>query len=62
MMLIALNGKDANKWKQALEEEYNSRIKNETWELVPTTEGYNIIGSKWVVKVKRDANGKVEIH
>ena len=29
----ALNGTDANKWKQALEE-YNSLMKNETWELV----------------------------
>ena len=40
----ALNGKDANKWKQALEEEYNSLIKNETWELVPPPEGCNIVG------------------
>ena len=58
----ALNGKDANKWKQALEKDYNSLIKNETWELVPPPEGCNIIGSKWVVKVKRDANGDVDRH
>ena len=58
----ALNGKDANKWKQALEEEYNSLIKNETWELVPPPEGCNIVGSKWVMKVKRDANGNVDRH
>lgn len=58
----ALDGKDANKWKQALEEEYNSLIKNETWELVPPPEGCNIVGSKWVMKVKRDANGNVDRH
>ena len=58
----ALNGKDANKWKQALEEEYNSLIKNETWEFVPPPEGCNIVGSKWVMKVKRDANGHVDRH
>ena len=57
----ALNDKSANKWKQALEEEvYNSRIKKKTWDLHPPTEGCNVIGSKWVIKV--NANGDVERH
>ncbi|CAB3979521.1 effector candidate [Paramuricea clavata] len=43
----ALNGANASKWKQALAEEYNSLISNETWELVPPPEGCNVIGSKW---------------
>ena len=58
----ALNSKDANKWKQALEEKYNSLIKNETWKLVPPPEGCNVIGSKWVMKVKHDANRDVDRH
>ena len=58
----ASNGKDAKKWKQALEEEYNSLIKNEIWELVPPLEGFNVIVSKWVTKVKPDTNGDVDQH
>ena len=58
----ALNGKNATKWKQALEEEYNSLMSNETWDLVPRPEGCNVIGSKWVMKIKRDADGNVDRH
>ena len=58
----ALNGKDANKLKQTLEEEYNSLIKNETWELLPPPEGRYVIESKWRMKVKRDANEDVDRH
>jgi hypothetical protein len=35
-------------------------IENDTWELVPLPEGKNIVGSRWVFKVKRDANGSVQ--
>ncbi|CAB3988289.1 Retrovirus-related Pol poly from transposon TNT 1-94 [Paramuricea clavata] len=58
----ALNDANASKWKQALKEEYNSLISNETWELVPPPEGCNVIGSKWVMKIKRDADGNVDRH
>ena len=58
----ALNGKDSEKWKRALEEEYDSLIKNGTWELVPPPKDCNIIGSKWVMKIKRDADGNVDRH
>ena len=54
--------KQSDKWKQALGAEYNSLMNNETWELVPPPEGSNIVGSKWVLKVKRDANGNVDRH
>ena len=39
--------------------EYSSLINNETWELVPPPLDANIVGSKWVLKVKRDANGNI---
>ena len=58
----ALNGKDSEKWKHVLEEEYDSLIKNETWELVPPPKDCNIIGSKWMMKIKRDADGNVDRH
>ena len=58
----ALNGKNATKWKQVLEEEYNSLMSNETWDLVPPPEGCSVIGSKWMIKIKRDADGNVDRH
>ena len=38
----------------------NSFLENNTWELVPPPENKNVIGSKWVYKVKRNADGSVE--
>jgi hypothetical protein len=34
----------------------NSFLENNTWELVPPPENKNVIGSKWVYKVKRNAD------
>ena len=45
---------------QALEAEYNSLVKSETWELVIPPNDACIVGSKWVFKVKRNANGEVD--
>ena len=53
------NGKDAEQWRNAADNEYNSLIKNNTWELVELPEGQNDIGCKWLFKVKRNADGSV---
>ena len=45
---------------QALEAEYNSLVKSETWKLVIPPDDACIVGSKWVFKVKRKANGEVD--
>ena len=42
-----------------MESEYSSLPKNDAWDLVPPPEGKNIVGSRWVSKVKRDENGSV---
>ena len=34
-------------------------IDNETWKLVPPPESSNVVGSKWVLKIKRDTNGNI---
>ena len=57
-----MKGKHSDKWKQALEAEYNSLIDNKTWELVQPPESSNIFGSKWVLKIKRNANGNININ
>ena len=56
-MKEALDSKNSGKWKEALDAEYSSLINNETW--VPPPLDANIVGSKWVLKVKRDANGNI---
>ena len=40
--------------------EYLSLMQNDRWELVPPPEGQNIVGSKWVLKVKHNADGTVD--
>ena len=55
----ALGGNNSKEWKEALDAEYSSLIGNETWELVPPLKDANIVGSKWVLKVKRDADGNI---
>jgi hypothetical protein len=35
-----------DKWKQAIKEENNSIIKNNTWELTTLSKGHNAIGVK----------------
>jgi hypothetical protein len=56
----AFSGEHSTEWKQATDSEYNSLIENETWELVSLPEGKNVVGRKWVFKVKRDENGCVQ--
>src|ERR1700712_3703123 len=58
----ALRRPDAEQWKQAALEELNAHSTNGTWELVPRPTGKKIIGSKWVFKVKRNADGSVECY
>ena len=56
----AWTGEHCVQWKEATDSEYNSLISNCTWELVPPPKGKNIVGSRWVFKVKHNANGTVE--
>ena len=56
----ATTGEYSSEWKSAMESEYNSLLENDTWDLVPPPENKNVIGSKWVYKVKRNADESVE--
>ena len=51
---------DREKWQDAMEKEMKSLNDNEVWELVELPEGRKAVGSKWVYKVKTDANGSIE--
>lgn len=47
-------------WRSAMTEEFNALLKNQTWTLVPPPEGCNIVGCKWVFKIKRCSDGSIE--
>ena len=55
----AMQNEDAVKWEKAMQEEYESLIANDTWDLTPIPKGRNPIGCKWVFRAKRDAFGDV---
>lgn len=47
-------------WKDAMDIEYSALMKNKTWHLVPPKKGRNVIGCKWVYKIKRKADGSLD--
>ncbi|CAI7773382.1 unnamed protein product [Closterium sp. NIES-54] len=56
----ALESSDAEEWKKAMESELKSIEENGTWELAELPEGRKAITSKWLFKIKSDADGKIE--
>jgi len=48
------------RWCDAMDAEYQALLKNQTWHLVPRPKGKNIIGCKWVYKVKRKSDGTID--
>jgi hypothetical protein len=40
--------------------EYSALLRNNTWHLVPPPKGKNIIGCKWVYKVKRKSDRSID--
>ncbi|CAI7926750.1 unnamed protein product, partial [Closterium sp. NIES-53] len=56
----ALESSDSEEWKKAMESELKSIKENGTWELVELPEGRKAITSKWLFKIKSDADGKIE--
>ena len=49
-----------SEWKEDMEQEYESIVKNNTWELVELPEGKQTIGCKWLYKPKINVNGTID--
>jgi hypothetical protein len=56
----AMQRLDANLWYKAAVKEMQAHIENGTWELVKLPPRRKAIGSKWVFKVKRNADGSIK--
>ena len=58
----AMERPDRSQWEEAMKEEIERLIRRGTWKPVPRPEGANIVGSKWVYRLKKDANRNVTSH
>ena len=47
---------ECSEWKAAMEQEYESIIRKNTWELVELPKGKQTIGCKWLYKPKINAD------
>ena len=50
--------KDPN-WRQAMSEEYDALVRNGTWELVSPDGITNLVGCRWVYRIKRNSDGSI---
>ena len=56
----AVSSKESEKWQEAADNEYNSLVNMDTWELVELPEGRKTIGCRWVFKRKYKEDGSIE--
>ncbi len=47
-------------WRIAMNLEFDALLKNSTWTLVPHSQARNLVGYKWVFRIKRKADGSIE--
>jgi hypothetical protein len=47
-------------WENAMTEEYQSIMKNEVWEIVPSSKNKDGVSYKWLFKIKHATNGSIE--
>ena len=56
----AIRSNDANKWRAAMDDEFQSLIDQGTWELVDLPPGRKAIPGKWVYKIKYNNDETIE--
>ncbi|CAL2268722.1 unnamed protein product [Prunus armeniaca] len=51
-----------NKWRSAMSDEFTALVRNDTWELVPSRSNQNLVGCKWVFRIKRHPDGSINMY
>ena len=51
----------SKQWQKSMQSELDSMSENQVWNLVDFPDGYQVIGRKWVFKLKKDKDGKLEV-
>jgi len=46
-------------WRKAINDEFEALLRNGTWSLVPPPKNTNIVGCKWLFRIKRQADGTI---
>src|SRR5689334_12561511 len=49
----------SQKWRQAMQDEYDALLANQTWELSELPKGRKAIGCKWTFKLKQNGDGSI---
>lgn len=47
-------------WREAMNKEFTALLQNGTWSLVQLSPNKNIVGCRWVYRIKRKADGTIE--
>ncbi|TQD90539.1 hypothetical protein C1H46_023885 [Malus baccata] len=47
-------------WRAAMQDEYNALINTGTWSLVPSHPSQNVVGCKWVFRIKKNPDGTID--
>ena len=47
-------------WRAPMSEDFDSQVRHHTWDLVPPNPSYNLIGNRWIYRIKRDPQGNVK--
>jgi hypothetical protein len=47
-------------WRAAMNSEFNALLQNGTWTLVPRKPHMNLVGCKWIYKIKRKSDGTLD--
>lgn len=55
----AINSPDYRKWKNAMNEEFNSLKENNTFTLTLLQKDKNAVGGRWVYTIKEDIDGNI---
>ena len=56
----AMSHKDANKWQEAMEDEIKALKKNQVYGPTSLPQNANLVNCRWVHKIKRRPDGKIE--
>src|ERR1035438_2408381 len=56
----AISSPNSTGWQQAIREEYDSLMKNKTWELVKLPKDHKIIKCKWIFCHKLNKDGQIK--
>ncbi len=56
----ALLSADRRHWRFAIDAEHDQLVQADAWDLVPRSSARNVITGKWVFKIKKDGNGKID--